>query len=153
MVRPFPQVSKAIANMTDARSCPFDSLPLQSVLQFEPPGRDEAVSYLSALCGQLDLVSTDNAAYARGLYDRSVVRQPGLVKRPGPPNGHEWLPYFDLRRAIMQLQLERGSQHIVVDSPDEDPSGDIRCLSQAIDARSFVDADLSRRDPAVTEVS
>jgi hypothetical protein len=91
--------------------------------------------------------------YTADLYDRCVVRPPHILEAPGPPNGNEWLPSFDLRRATMQLQLERG--HPVEESTSA-PQRDLEDLYTAMkraDMISYSDAHIGERSWAMMEVS
>lgn len=117
----------------------IDQLPLQAILHFQPPSRAEAVSYLESISYQMGI---DDGRYASHLYERCTVRQPDLLDQPLPPNGHEWLPYFDLRRAIMQMQLERGeavedAHKAVLGTSD---AADLREVGRALEVKSFADA-------------
>jgi hypothetical protein len=128
----------------------LDALPLQAILQFKPPPRDLAIAHLASLCAQLGLDHDEH--YLDGLYDRSIVIPPQSLQTPGPPNGNEWIPTFDLRRAIMQLQLERGLT--IDDAPS--PERNIDDLTMAIkraDVISYTDAHLAERPWAMMEVS
>ena len=77
---------------------------------------------------------------------------PQSLQTPGPPNGNEWLPTFDLRRAIMQLQLERG---VPIDnvSSSEANIDDLAMALKRADAVSYTDAHLAERSWATMEVS
>jgi len=128
----------------------LDALPLQAILQFKPPPRELAIAHLASVCAQLRL--DRDPQYLEGLYERSIVKPPQCLQIPGPPNGNEWLPAFDLRRAIVQLQLERG---IPIDNT---PSADrnIDDLSMAVkraEVISYTDAHLTERSWATMEVS
>jgi hypothetical protein len=136
-----------------------DSIPLQAILQFQPPSRELAVPYLSTLCAQLDLDLGTNAEYTSGLYERSIVHRPRTVQAPGPPNGNEILPYFDLRRAIMQLQLEMGQTQTTEVNPTTTVSvshpsvtQDLAAMIKRAEKLSFTDAFLDERSWAVMEV-
>jgi len=128
----------------------LDALPLQAILQFKSPPRNLAIGHLASLCAQLGLDHDEH--YLDGLYDRSIVNPSRRLQTPGPPNGNEWLPSFDLRRAIMQLQLERGVP--IDDAPS--PQRNIDDLAMALkraDVISFTDAYLTERSWATMEVS
>lgn len=131
----------------------IESLPLQAILQFKPPPRDQAIEYLSSLCSTLGIAIDDQEAYVTDLYERSIATSTGLLDRPGPPNGNEWVPYFDLRKAVMQLQLERGhhspTSHVEHDSTHDD----LKNLARQLDMRSYADAYLDPRSWALMEVS
>lgn len=129
------------------------SLPLQAILHFQPPPRNQAIDYLTSLCSKLGIESENPEAYVADLYDRSVVTSSDLIARPGPPNGNEWLPSFDLRKAIMQLQLERGHPSATETSDADPPERDLNDLARRIDMLSYTDAHLHPRSWAVMEVS
>ena len=128
----------------------LDALPLQAILPFKPPPRDLAIAHLASVCAQLGL--DYDQKYLEGLYERSIVTPPQNLQTPGPPNGNEWLPAFDLRRAIMQLQLERGvpidntpSAHRNID--------DLAIAVKRAEVISYMDAHLAERSWATMEVS
>lgn len=131
------------------------SLPLQAILQFQPPSRNQAIDYLASLCTKLDIQCEDPMAYMTDLYNRSIVTSSDLIAKPGPPNGNEWLPRFDLRKAIMQLQLERGhcsaTDRSITDPPA--PEADLNDLARRIDMLSYTDAHLNPKSWAIMEVS
>jgi len=137
-----------------------DSIPLQAILQFQPPSQEVAVPYLSSLCAQLDLDLGTNAEYTSGLYERNIVHRPRTVQAPGPPNGNEILPYFDLRRAIMQLQLEMGQTQTtetetpMITASVSHPSAtqDLAAMIKCAEKLSYTDAYLDERSWAVMEV-
>jgi hypothetical protein len=128
----------------------LSALPLQAILQFSPPSREIAIPHLTSLCDKLGLERDE--AYIADLYDRNVVRCPPMLETPGPPNGNEWLPSFDLRRAITQLQLERGvpvrDVHI---SKNDVP--DLDSAVKRAEVLSYTDAHLDQRSWAIMEVS
>jgi hypothetical protein len=128
----------------------LDALPLQAILQFKPPPRNLAIAHLASLCAQLGLDHDEH--YLDGLYDRSIINPPQRLQTPGPPNGNEWLPAFDLRRAITQLQLERGIPIDTVSSPDRN-TDDLAMALKRADAVSYTDAHLAERSWAMMEVS
>jgi hypothetical protein len=128
----------------------LDALPLQAILQFQPPPRDLAIAHLASLSSQLGLDHDEH--YLDGLYDRSVVNSPESLQTPGPPNGNEWLPSFDLRRAIMQLQLERGVPTEDAPSPERN-TDDLAMALKRADVVTYTDAHLAERSWATMEVS
>jgi hypothetical protein len=128
----------------------LDALPLQAILQFKPPPRDLAIAHLASLCTQLGLDHDQD--YLDGLYDRSIVNHPQSLQIPGPPNGNEWLPSFDLRRAIMQLQLERGIPLENVHHSERN-TDDLAMALKRADVISYTDAHLAERSWATMEVS
>ena len=128
----------------------LDAIPLQAILQFNPPPRELAIAHLGSVCEQLGLERDTD--YLAGLHDRSMVDPPRILQNPGPPNGNEWLPYFDLRRAIMQLQLERGVS-LNEAPPSEREAGDLEMLLKRAEVVSYTDAYLAERSWATMEVS
>jgi hypothetical protein len=135
-----------------------DSIPLQAILHFEPPSRDVALPSLNSLCNRLDIDLASTPEYTSGLYERSVVHRPRTVQAPGPPNGNEILPYFDLRRAIMQLQLEMGHFSDLKEStptPKTSAQANTAGLDEVVkraEVLSYTDAYLDERSWAVMEV-
>jgi len=74
-----------------------------------------------------------------------------LIEQPLPPNGNEPLPSFDLRRALMQIQMDRGRFEAV--SPLPDQPQDLTEAFTAIDNASWADAHVHPRPSALMEVS
>lgn len=127
----------------------LDALPLQAILQFKPPHRDLVIPHLASICDQLGL--DHDRPYLDGLYDRSMVQPPEILQSPGPPNGNEWLSFFDLRRAIMQLQLERGIAIENAPNPERTVD-DLQMAIRRAEVISYTDAHLSERSWATIEV-
>lgn len=127
----------------------LDAIPLQAILQFKPPPRQSVVTHLAYLCDQLGIER--NQDYLNGLYDRSVIHPPQILQSPGPPNGNEWLPFFDLRKAIMQLQLERGVPIEKAPAAECRPQ-DFKTVVKRAEVNSYADAHLAERPWAVMEV-
>lgn len=77
------------------------------------------------------------------------------LDRPLPPNGSEPVPYFDLRQAITQLQLDRKPS--VPLAPETEAKSDIfddlGALSKAFNYRSYADAWVDHRHWAKLDVS
>lgn len=137
------------ADSSDPERVMLDALPLQAILQFKPPPRDSAIAHLALLSDQLGLERETD--YLESLYERSMVNPSQILPSPGPPNGNEWLPTFDLRRAIMQLQLERG---VPVETPPASINH-LEDLGKAIkraELVSYTDAHLAERSWATMEV-
>jgi len=128
----------------------LSALPLQAILQFKPPSRESAIPHLTSLCDKLGLERDE--AYVAELYDRNVIQRPPVFSAPGPPNGNEWLPAFDLRRAITQLQLERGVPIPNTHGSDDDLK-DLASATKRAEVISYTDAHLGQRPWATMEVS
>lgn len=127
---------------TDISRIPLQTLPLQTILHFHPASIPLARAYLSAI------------AKHHGVEDavpKHLRQQPyhcDLVDQPLPPSGNEPMETFDLRAAITQMQLDRGSV------PEKGPE-DIRELSSLalrLENMSFADAFVSQRDWGRLEV-
>lgn len=110
---------------------------------------------MTTICDREGIKGDQLESYVTELYDRNVVHAPELLAAPGPPNGNEWLPHFDLRRAIMQIQLDRGDADAV--SPGSDPvphdQPDFAHTVRRLEMASYVDAHLDPRGWANMEVS
>jgi len=128
----------------------LSALPLQAILQFNPPSRELAIPRLTSLCDKLGLERDE--AYVADLYDRNVIQCPPMLSAPGPPNGNGWLPAFDLRRAITQLQLERGVPIPNTHGSDDDLKG-LASATKRAEVISYTDSHLSQRTWATMEVS
>lgn len=129
----------------------LSALPLQAILQFNPPSRALAIPHLTSLCDKLGLQRDE--AYVADLYDRNVIQCPPMLSAPGPPNGNEWLPAFDLRRAITQLQLERGVPISNLHEVNDDHHQDLESAVKRAEVISYTDSHLSQRTWATMEVS
>lgn len=86
------------------------------------------------------------------LYNSSFSSPPDLLAQPSPlcPNGHEPIPTFDLRKAITQLQLDRGKSSCSPLRAEE--VIELPALVAGIEQRSFTDAWIAPRPWAVVEV-
>jgi len=89
---------------------------------------------------------------ATDLLTRCTYRLPDVLDQPVPPNGHEPLPYFDLRRAITQMQLDRGARQTPPVEP-KSPNTDLKRMFRQLNSGSFADAFVSPRAWALMEVS
>lgn len=86
----------------DPHLVPTNTLPLQTVLHFQPPASYLAQAYLAAIAERHSIMVDVDAVYAG-----SVCCGPDVVEGPLPPNGNEPAKHFDLRAAITQMQLDR----------------------------------------------
>lgn len=127
-----------------------NQLPLQTILHFQPPKRQEAIAYLDSISRQSGIA---DSGYAECLYQRSFATQPDLLDQALPPNGSEWLAHFDLRKAIMQMQLERGEMAEGLDRPPDCGENDLQTAARKLDMTSFTDAWIEERPWARMEVS
>ncbi|KAL7419140.1 hypothetical protein Q5752_005976 [Cryptotrichosporon argae] len=122
-------------------------LPLQTILHFLPPQRHVTEAYLAAIAAHEGIPTT-------GQYDAGVSPRVDLLDQPLPPNGNEPMPHFDLRRAIMQMQLDRKSGPQAADVDDGVISGqDLAQLARCLDLRSYADAWVAPRSWAVMDVA
>ena len=137
--------------VADPSAAPLDQLPLQTILHFQPPSADLAISYLDHLARYSGI---GQAGYAADLYRLSTVTPRDVIDRPLPPNGNEPLELFDLRRAIVQMQLERdGNREVQVstESPADTEPVDFGPVARTVELRSLADA-LSPPAWAVMEI-
>lgn len=129
------------------RLIPINSLPLQTILHFQPPPSYVAQAYLGAIA-QRHGVSVDiTQLYAdctRAPYD--------LVAQPLPPNGNEPLELFDLRAAINQMQAHRGHASDRQDHRRSHMCTDLVDLVRQIETLSFADARVAPRGWELMEV-
>lgn len=129
---------------------PRVQLPLQTILHFQPLPPHLAIPYLEAIAsreGCLDMSALPI------LYAESTFHGLDIGDHPLPPNGHEPVPHFGLRRAITQMQFDRGPlsapDDLKVDSREKNLGG----LQRQLDVISFVDASIAPRTWAVMDVS
>jgi hypothetical protein len=153
----------SLTRMSDPERVPLAQLPLQAILQFEPPASHLAIPYLEAIAEHEGLTHRDIPA----VVEQCTTNRLELLDRPLPPNGHEPMPVFDLRRAIQQMQLDRGAAQSYSsafgasrsrsrsrstgdrgDHPDS-----LESLTRRLDTQSFVDAFVAERPWALMEVS
>jgi hypothetical protein len=132
--------------MVDPDKLPLAQLPLQTILQFVPPPTHLAIPYLQAIVRHEQLQGFDVAA----LVHQCMSAAPDLLDQPLPPNGHEPLPTLDLRRAIMQMQLDRGGSPQLASDFEE---VELNHLAQRADVMSFVDAFVDERAWTIMQVS
>ncbi|KAI9639449.1 uncharacterized protein MKK02DRAFT_29508 [Dioszegia hungarica] len=140
-----------ILTCNDPLRIPIATLPLQAILQFEAPPPSLAISYLGAIAQHETLTHLDPSA----LHTSSFSSTPNLLAQPTPlpPNGHEPIPTFDLRRAITQMQLDRNVAPYSSSRPMDSPSKDLICLAKSLEQRSFADAWISPRPWATIEMN
>ncbi|KAK4684821.1 hypothetical protein P7C73_g5344, partial [Tremellales sp. Uapishka_1] len=138
-----------ILTCNDLSLVPIHQLPLQAILEFRPPPASVAIAYLEKLA------LLENAyipGYANEVYQKCVHRTPiDYLDRPLPPNGNEPRPYFDLRKAINQMQLDL--RHPIITRPiAEEVNFDLREMFRQIENISFSDAFVEPRLWARMEV-
>ncbi|BEJ11058.1 hypothetical protein CspHIS471_0104800 [Cutaneotrichosporon sp. HIS471] len=140
-----------VITCNDLASVPTDILPLQVILHFRAAPSCLAQPYLASIA-QKHGFSCD---VARLFKDCSRPCLPDLVQQPLPPNGNEPEERFDLRAALMQMQLDRQSacerrRHCGV---RHHSLGDIGTLTRQLDAESYADAFVAPRPWARQEIS
>jgi hypothetical protein len=91
------------------------------------------------------------AGYGASVFRQCIGRPPLTIEQPLPPNGNEPLPTADLRRALTQMQLDRGLADRVL-TPQRMPL-DFLKATVAIENASWADAYIAPRDAALLEVS
>ena len=134
--------------MSDPNRIPRDSLPLQTILHFRPPPSHLAIPYLETIALHENIRT---AKLGARLYRGATSLPPPLIEQPLPPNGNEPLPSFDLRRALTQMQMDRGRFEAV--SPLPDKPQDLTEAFTAIDNASWADTYVHPRPSALMEVS
>ncbi|WWC61764.1 uncharacterized protein I303_104349 [Kwoniella dejecticola CBS 10117] len=140
-----------VLTCNDHTLIPKTQLPLQAILQFRPPPSHVALPYLQAIAKQEAKVSRRPLPDIQRIYSSAVHRQHDVLDQALPPNGNEAFPYFDLRKAIDQLQVDRtacsvtGERDIGMneDAEDEDELQDI---AKRLEIRSYVDGCVGPRD-------
>ena len=132
------------SNRADPARVPRNQLPLQTTLHFEAPPSYLAMPYLEAiaLCEGVDSFID---------YEHDQRNKPVLLDQPLSPNGHEPLPYLDIRQAIMQLQLDR-SGRTIPSSENNKAHLDPEAALVDLDTTSFADAFVAPRTWADIEV-
>ncbi|WVR07163.1 hypothetical protein IAU60_004204 [Kwoniella sp. DSM 27419] len=150
-----------ILTCNDHTRLPKDQLPLQAILQFRPPPSHIAIPYLSSIAIQEGCA--DGEAIPR-LWRESMHRGGEVaLDQPLPPNGNEPVPCADLRRAITQLQLDRGvnlehaaeghrEDRLMVLAGDVEENDDLDVLARRFEATSYADAFVDLRPAAKLEL-
>ena len=141
--------------MPDLRRVPIETLPLQSILHFHPPPKGLAVGYLEAIASHEGLA--EPTTLAEELYESCTFRGDGQLAQPLPPNGDEPLPHFDLRHAMMQMQLDRGlgrqtAHKGTASAVNGYVSDDLDAVARAMEAHSWADGHVSPRTWARIDV-
>ncbi|RXK40128.1 hypothetical protein M231_02585 [Tremella mesenterica] len=136
-----------ILTCNDPTMIPLEQLPLQTTLHFQPPPSYLVIPYLEAIAKTSGIVFS---TYPSQLYAGSVIRPPDVLRRPLPPNGNEPLSTFDMRRAIMQMQLDRSSS---TSQPLSEPMTvlteeilELKDLTRKMELASFTDTYLDPKD-------
>ena len=111
-------------------------------MYFQPAPSYLAIPYLEAIAAKQGV----DPRNATGLYHRCVVAHGPELDQPLPPNGHEPIQRFDLRRAITQMQLDRRA------GDSSEPVKGVDEFSHA-ETASFVDAFVAPRLSHRVEVS
>ncbi|WVQ72596.1 hypothetical protein IAR50_002154 [Cryptococcus sp. DSM 104548] len=132
-----------VLTCNDHNRIPLAQLPLQAILQFQPPPSHIAMPYLQALSDvEGDRRGSPLAVDVATIYKLAMREQhESGLQEDGPvlPNGHERVPYFDLRQAIGQMQL--GLQPGMVEEVEgvDESDDDLKLLFQRMDAQSYAD--------------
>ncbi|WWC70311.1 uncharacterized protein I206_104261 [Kwoniella pini CBS 10737] len=137
-----------ILTCNDHNLIPKSQLPLQAILQFRPPPSHIALPYLQAIAAQECKSSKQPLLDVQSVYAQALHQRDDLLDHPLPPNGHESIPYFDLRKAINQLQLDRNGVATDEMAPFDDTDEDeiqLEDLVRRLEVASFVDAWISPR--------
>ncbi|ODO08811.1 hypothetical protein L198_00544 [Cryptococcus wingfieldii CBS 7118] len=132
-----------VLTCNDHKRIPLAQLPLQAILQFHPLPSSIAMSYLQAISDAEGSrrgyrVTADAATvYKSAMRDKheTDIRGDG----PALPNGHERVPYFDLRQAIGQLQLGLQADRIEEAGSAKECEDDLKTLFQRMEAQSCAD--------------
>lgn len=136
------------SDMSDIRRIQLSILPLQVILRFQPAPSYLAIPYLESIARSQGIKQQE---YGSRLYKKSITYRPPITDQPLPPNGNEPLPYFDLRHAIMQMQLDRATTCDIAQVSQPDMS--LEEMHRAIETASWVDSNVSPRSWALLDVS
>ncbi|WVQ67800.1 uncharacterized protein L199_006005 [Kwoniella botswanensis] len=145
-----------IITCNDHNLIPKSQLPLQAILQFRPPPSYIALPYLQAIAQHEAKESHRILPDVQKIYEGSIHQERDIIDRPLPPNGNERIPYFDLRKAIGQLQLDRGatSPSNGIHQLNQDQGEDhLAQLVKKLEMISYVDAQISQKGWMQLEVS
>ncbi|WWC89456.1 uncharacterized protein L201_004380 [Kwoniella dendrophila CBS 6074] len=132
-----------ILTCNDHNLIPKFQLPLQAILQFRPPPSQIALPYLQAIATQEAKNANRSIPDIQSVYEEAIHQKQDILDQPLPPNGNERIPYFDLRKAIDQLQLERGPPSSITgaSSGQADLIGDeLAILAKQLEITSYTDA-------------
>ena len=133
--------------MSDLSRIPIEQLPIQAILHFQPSPSYLAIPYLETIAVKEGI---HDISIATDIFRLCTSHNSRNLDQPLPPNGNEPLPSFDLRQAIMQMQVDRKSKVYNISTPrlpDE-----LTALFRLLDAASFADASVAPRDSARMDV-
>ncbi|WWD02848.1 hypothetical protein V865_000890 [Kwoniella europaea PYCC6329] len=137
-----------IITCNDHNLIPKAQLPLQANLQFRPPPSYIALPYLQAIALHETKHSHRPLSNVQETFEQSIHQERDILDIALPPNGNERIPYFDLRKAIGQLQLYRGtsSPSNGIHRPNQDEGEDhLVLLVKKLEIISYVDAQISQK--------
>ncbi|OCF74779.1 hypothetical protein I204_05161 [Kwoniella mangroviensis CBS 8886] len=145
-----------IITCNDHNLIPKSQLPLQAILQFRPSPSYIALPYLQAIALHEAKHSHRPLSNVQETFEQSIHQERDILDIALPPNGNERIPYFDLRKAIGQLQLDRSRS-----SPSngfnqlnqEKGEDDLALLVKKLELISYVDAQISQKGWMQLEVS
>ncbi|WVQ82217.1 hypothetical protein IAT38_004345 [Cryptococcus sp. DSM 104549] len=140
-----------ILTCNNLQRIPRHQLPLQAILHFHPPPCHTALPYLQSIatCEEARTRTLTSPLDIAAVHTQSThqLEEHGVLgDQPVAPNGNERLPYFDLRRAITQLQLGQSSPNQTgrsIREPGE--SDEVKALCERIEMASFADAHVDTR--------
>ncbi|ORY34106.1 hypothetical protein BCR39DRAFT_518512 [Naematelia encephala] len=139
-----------VLTCNDVQRIPVDQLPLQAILRFHPPPSYLAIPYLERIATR---ESITEPRYAADLYESCMIKSSTDRDQPVVPNGNEGLLHFDLRRALMQMQLDRQSSCGLPSTQTAVQETELGKLVRRLEIVSFADAFVAPRDWAKMDVT
>ncbi|KLT39860.1 hypothetical protein CC85DRAFT_250491 [Cutaneotrichosporon oleaginosum] len=140
-----------VITCNDLATIPTDILPLQVILHFRAAPSYLVQPYLASIARRHGLACD----VPRLFQDCSRPCLTDLLEQPLPPNGNEPEERFDLRAALMQMQLDRQfscARRRRHDGVDKRSLGEIGTLTRQLDAESYADTFVAPRPWARLEV-
>ncbi|WVW83770.1 hypothetical protein I302_105791 [Kwoniella bestiolae CBS 10118] len=146
-----------VLTCNDHNLIPKAQLPLQAILQFRPPPSYIALSYLQTIADQESRMHKRPIPDVLRIYEESIHQRGDALDIPLPPNGNERIQYFDLRKAVGQLQLDRSAPSVFHNTPNvtqiEQTEDDLAALFRRLEFTSYVDAHVGQKEWMQLEVT
>ncbi|OXG24665.1 hypothetical protein C366_00194 [Cryptococcus neoformans Tu401-1] len=152
-----------ILTCNDHQRIPRPQLPLQAILQFHPIPSFIALPYLQAISSQESQLRRKPSNPCLETIFRGAIHQTSgkdvLSDQCLPPNGHERIPFFDLRQAMMQLQLgltgqipQRSCANKYGTREEDEKKDDLQLMTERMEVISFSDAFIDIRPKVLMEL-
>ncbi|KIR67242.1 hypothetical protein I314_02455 [Cryptococcus bacillisporus CA1873] len=152
-----------VLTCNDHQLIPKAQLPLQAILQFHPIPSFIALPFLQAISSQESQLCRKPCSPCLETIFREAIHQTSekdvLSDQCLPPNGHERIPFFDLRQAMVQLQLgltgqipQRSCAKKHETREEDKEKDDLQLMAQKMEVISFSDAFINVRPRVLMEL-